>query len=112
MDEELKEPETPKFIWVKPKESTPEIYGNYVHVSWTLFDVRFQLGRLVPSGANPNDGGFVVEQTGAVTVAWPEAKIPRGASRSLIEFKPISQSCACSLSDIRVYTCIDAVYRN
>jgi hypothetical protein len=75
MDEELKEPEKPKFIWVKPKESTPEMYGNYLHVSWTLFDIRIQVGKLVPTGSELTE--FVVEQQGALTVAWPEAKVLR-----------------------------------
>jgi hypothetical protein len=72
MADEQKQPETTKWAWVKPKEGTPQIYTNYVHVSWTFFDVRFQLGQLVP--IDPLSSEFAVAEQGAVTVAWPEAK--------------------------------------
>jgi hypothetical protein len=96
MDEKEKEAEKPRFIWVKHQETTPELYGNYVHISWTLFDVRFLLGRLIPSGADLSQG-FVVEQQGAVTVAWPQVKILRDMLTDVVaryedsngEIKPI-----------------------
>jgi hypothetical protein len=73
MADEQKQPEPIKWGWAKPKEATPQIYTNYVHVSWTLFDVRFLLGQLVPTDPHkPSE--FVVAEQGAVTVAWPEAK--------------------------------------
>jgi hypothetical protein len=83
MEEEQKKPMASKFDWAKPKEVTPEIYGNYIHTSWTLFDVRFQIGQLVPSGANPS-AGFVSEQRGAVTIAWPQAKALRDVLVDLV----------------------------
>lgn len=67
---------TPIFKWIESKEIPPEIYANYVHVSWTLFDVRFQLGQLIPVGEDLQDG-FRVEKRGAVSIAWPEAKALR-----------------------------------
>lgn len=69
----MSEAEKQQFQWIDPKEPVPEIYTNYVHVSWSLFDVRFQLGQLVPVGAELNEG-FRIEKRGAVTIAWPEAK--------------------------------------
>ena len=83
MEEEKKQPAKPKFLWVKPKETTPEIYANYLHVSWTLFDVRIQLGHLIPTG-DELTSGFAVEQLGAVTVAWAEAKVLRDALTDLV----------------------------
>jgi hypothetical protein len=62
-----------RFTWIEGKEHAPEIYTNYVYISWSLFDVRFQLGQLVPAGEELNQG-FRVEKRGAVTVAWAEAK--------------------------------------
>jgi uncharacterized protein DUF3467 len=84
MGEEKKQPEKPKFVWVKPEEATPEIYTNYVHVSWTLFDVRFQLGQLIPTGTDLT-AEFVVEQRGAVTVAWAEAKVLRDMLADMVD---------------------------
>jgi|SRR5208282_918099 len=84
MEQEQKKPELPvKFQWVEPKEGTPEIYSNYVHASWTLFDVRILLGQLVPLSVDPTSG-FVVEERVAVTVAWPEAKVLRDALVDLV----------------------------
>jgi Protein of unknown function (DUF3467) len=85
MDEEQKKPEQPvKFEWVKGKERTPEIYCNYVNASWTLYDVRVVLGQLVPRD-NGENAGFVIEERGAVTVAWPEAKVLRNALIDLVD---------------------------
>lgn len=84
MGEEKKQPEKTKFAWVKPEEATPEIYTNYVHASWSLFDVRFQLGQLIPTGTDLTSG-FVVEQRGAVTLAWAEAKVLRDMLADMID---------------------------
>jgi len=73
-----------KFTWASSKEPTPQIYTNFVHTSWTLFDVRFQLGQLVPSEPGVSNA-FVVEEQGAVTFAWPAAKNLRDTLINLIE---------------------------
>jgi uncharacterized protein DUF3467 len=72
------------FKWIEGKEPAPEIYANYVHVSWSLFDVRFQLGQLVPTGEDLRDG-FRIEKRGAVTVAWPEVKNLRDSLTDLVD---------------------------
>jgi Protein of unknown function (DUF3467) len=72
----------PKFEWVKPKE-VPEVYGNFFNVSWTLFDVRFLIGQLVPKGQDQTSQ-FVVEQRAAVTIAWAEAKVLRDILSELV----------------------------
>ncbi len=73
-----------KFEWLEGVEPTPEIYSNYVHTSWTLFDVRFALGQLVPLGKELNEG-FRVEKRGAVTIAWPHAKALRDTLAAIVE---------------------------
>jgi hypothetical protein len=83
MDQEQEKPKPIKFDWIKPKEATPEIYCNYFHPSWTLFDVRIQLGQLVPRDSDPASG-FVVEQRGAVTVGWGELKLIRNGLSDLV----------------------------
>jgi hypothetical protein len=73
-----------KFVWSKPKEPKPQIYTNYVHLSWSLFDVRFLLGQLVPSDPGLNTS-FVVEEQGSVVLAWPEAKLLRDMLIGLVD---------------------------
>jgi len=73
-----------KFEWAKPKEPTPLLYTNFVHTSWTFFDVRFQLGQLVPT--NPGvSNDFVVQEQGAVIIPWGQAKNLRDILIALIE---------------------------
>ena len=67
----MEEKKPPVYKWVPPKSGVlPEIYVNYSHTSWTLSDVRLLLGQLIPS----EDGVFVIEQRGAVTFTWDQAK--------------------------------------
>jgi hypothetical protein len=83
MEEEQKNAEQPvTFRWVKTKDNIPEIYSNYLQVSWTLFDVRIVLGQLVPS--NPVSREFVVDERGTVTMAWPEVKVLREVLTNLV----------------------------
>lgn len=74
----------PVFKWAVPKEPKPEIYTNFVHTSWTLYDVRFQLGLLVPAEAGASLD-FIVEQQGAVTLGWPQVKNLRDLVIGLVE---------------------------
>lgn len=73
-----------QFRWLKPTEPKLEIYTNFVHPTWTLFDVRFMLGQLVPAepGISPE---FVVQPQAAVTVSWAQAKVLRDFLISIIE---------------------------
>ncbi|MFY9905523.1 MAG: hypothetical protein WBD45_04050 [Terriglobales bacterium] len=72
--------------WVPSRTgSIPEIYTNYTHASWTLFDVRVRLGHLV-SGEPFTETGkeFVAEELGAVTFSWPQAKFMRDMLTRLV----------------------------
>lgn len=71
------------FSWAKVKDGTPEIYCNYFNVGWTLFDVRFVLGQLVP--ITPDSKTFEAEQRAAVTIAWPDVKVLRDALIALVQ---------------------------
>lgn len=73
-----------EFRWVKAAEPKPEIYTNYVHTTWTLFDVRFMLGQLIPNEPGKSLD-FVVEQQGAVTISWAQVKNLRDFLIALIE---------------------------
>jgi hypothetical protein len=68
----------PRIKWRQSKTGIPEIYTNYTHASWTLFDVRVRLGHLV--SGDPSDETakeFVAEELGAVTFSWHQAKLLR-----------------------------------
>jgi hypothetical protein len=73
--------------WVLPRSGyTPEIYANFAHPSWTLFDVRIRLGRLVSADpTDPTTKDFVVEEVGAVTFSWPQAKNLRDMLTQLVD---------------------------
>ena len=80
------EPKRHTTRWVPSKNgSIPEIYTNYTHASWTLFDVRFRFGHLV--SGDPWDETakeFVAEEVGAVTFSWPQAKFIRDTLNRLV----------------------------
>ena len=96
MDPKNKQGDETKFEWLKEVAPTPDLYSNYVHTSWTLFDVRLELGHLVPLGKEKSEG-FAVEKVGALTIAWPHAKYLRDTLAALVksyeeqngEIKPI-----------------------
>jgi hypothetical protein len=102
MDEDEKTLEAPQvYKWIRLKENIPEIYGNVVHASWTLVDVRFRIGQLVPSGTDPSadpSSQFVQDEQAAVTIAWPYVKTLRDMLTHLVanyekvngEIKPIN----------------------
>jgi hypothetical protein len=84
MANENKQSEPIKFKWAKPTEPKPEIYTNYVHTTWTLYDVRFMLGLLIPT--EPGFSlEFEVEQQAAITISWAQAKNLRDFLVRLIE---------------------------
>lgn len=79
MTEERKE-----FKWLKAEAPVPEIYTNYVQASWSLFDVRVNLGQLVPAVVGEGKD-FVVQEKASVTFAWPQAKVLRDMLAALVE---------------------------
>jgi hypothetical protein len=76
----------PHTKWIPSRSgSSPEIYTNYTHASWTLFDVRVRLGHLI--SGDPSDETakeFVAEELGAVTFSWPQAKFILGTLSRLV----------------------------
>lgn len=73
----------PGFKWVRSKDNIPEIYSNFTHSSWTLFDIRVRFGQLVPT--TEDKSGFVVEERAAVTFSWNQAKNVRDLLTQLID---------------------------
>jgi hypothetical protein len=99
MDQPEHVPKPSDYKW-RAKEGTPQIYTNYVNVSWTLFEIRFVLGQLIPT--DPGTKEFIVEERASVTFAWPEAKAVRDMLINLVaeyekvngEIKPIKLPAA------------------
>jgi hypothetical protein len=84
MADETKRPELPTFQWVESERAVPEIYGNFLNYSWTLADVRFQIGQLIPKKPGDLSAGFVIEERAFVTIGWYQTKILRDMLASLI----------------------------
>jgi hypothetical protein len=64
--------ELKKFPWDQSRFPIPEIYSNYLHTSWSLEDVRLLFGQLKPRYGDVQE--FLVEERGAVTMSWAQAK--------------------------------------
>ena len=84
MTEESKQPEQQTFEWAESEYDVPEIYGNFLNCSWTLVDVRLQIGQLIPKKPGDTSAGFIVEERGFVTMAWHQAKVLRDIVTSLV----------------------------
>jgi hypothetical protein len=72
------------FEWIESEYDVPEIYCNFINCSWTLVDVRLQIGELIPKKSGDTAAGFVVEERGSVTMGWYQAKVLRDLIASLI----------------------------
>jgi hypothetical protein len=62
----------PKREWVQNPRGLTEIYGNYIHCNWSLFDTRILIGHLKPELGDSKK--FVIEEQGALTLAWAQTK--------------------------------------
>ncbi|HME57979.1 MAG TPA: hypothetical protein VKF63_06560 [Terracidiphilus sp.] len=72
-----------QFKWIPARDGKiVEIYGNYVHPSWTLFDVRMRVGQLIP---DETEKTFVVEERASLTFSWPQAKFLREMFARLVD---------------------------
>jgi hypothetical protein len=58
--------------WVKNPNGLKEIYGNYIHANWSLFDTRILIGHLKPDVGDSDK--YVIEEQGALTLAWAQTK--------------------------------------
>lgn len=68
-----KSPESPE--WIPAPGGVHEIYTNYAHPNWGIFDLRVKFGQLMPRpGSHPDANDWIVEERGAITIAWPHAK--------------------------------------
>lgn len=76
MEDQQKQPQQPELTqeWIDSPRGCPEIYGNMVNPSWTLHDVRFVVGALIPKAETNPKEGFIVEKRCAITISWAGVK--------------------------------------
>jgi len=78
----------PPLNWAKSPRGFVDIYANYMHVTWTLDDVRVRIGQVVDSPETPNPGAKftgIVEERAGVTFTWRNAKLLRDQLSHIIE---------------------------
>jgi hypothetical protein len=66
--------ELKEFEW-KSLPNAPRLYSNYVHLGWTLDDVRITFGAIGADGVN--SGSHQAEEQGSVTMTWRAARTLR-----------------------------------
>lgn len=76
-------------LWVKSPDGVCEVYGNIMHITWSLDDVRIRIGQLVDSPETPyvGTGEFrsVAQERAAITLTWRTAQILRDQLTTLLE---------------------------
>ena len=58
--------------WVKNPNGLPEIFGNYIHANWSLFDTRILIGQLKPELGDSDT--HVIQEQGSITLSWAQTK--------------------------------------
>ncbi len=92
-DEESKPPsekptseEAVPFDWITPEEGVCEVYSNYLHLNWTLFDVRIRFGQVVADPRRPPHlASWVIDEGAAITMPWAHAKFLRDTLNTAIQ---------------------------
>lgn len=75
----------PSFPWIESEEGVFEEYSNFLHMNWTLFDVRIRFGQIVPNPQHPPErAGFAVSERAAITMPWGQAKALRDMLEELV----------------------------
>ena len=73
MSEEIK-----PFMWVMPEDGMCDVYSNFLHLNWTLYDVRIRFGQIIPHPEQQPDAAvWAINEQAAVTVPWGQAKLLR-----------------------------------
>lgn len=74
-DQEQPRAKSHEKVWYVSSKGRPEIYTNIFYIHWTLVDVRIRLGLIIPDATKaPDFADWEVEELGAVTMSWDQAK--------------------------------------
>lgn len=61
--------------WIATEEGILDVYSNFNHVNWSVFDVRIRFGQIIPDPSKPPETAtWVIEERAAMTLAWGQAK--------------------------------------
>src|SRR5579863_7428338 len=76
----------PSIEWIPSAHGVSEIYTNFIHINWTLFDLRLRLGQVVadPRQSTPIASWAIIERA-AVTIPWGQAKYLRDQLNECLE---------------------------
>lgn len=75
----------PSQPWGVPSSGRCEIYSNLFHLHWTRVDVRIRFGIIFPDhDMPPETASPKINEVGAVTIDWAQAKQLRDALNSAI----------------------------
>src|SRR5713101_5673363 len=68
----------PSIPWIEPEEGICEVYSNFHHLNWTLYDVRIRFAQITPNPEQPPEAaGWAISEQAAVTMPWGQAKLLR-----------------------------------
>ncbi len=74
----FEEQPTPPIPWFRNPDGMFEGYSNYLHINWTLYDLRIRFGNVIPSpDSQPADSKWIISEDAAVSVPWGQAKVLR-----------------------------------
>lgn len=79
-------PSQPPLKW-RRGERAPEIYSNLFDLSWTTHDVRIHFGQITPvnEDVTHTQTEWGVDERGAATISWSQAKALRDTLTQAIE---------------------------
>jgi|SRR6266446_3506323 len=78
-------PITP-FSWIEPEDGICDVYSNFVHLNWTLYDVRIRFGQIVAHPEQPPEKAvWAINEWAAVTIPWGQAKALRDMLNETIQ---------------------------
>jgi hypothetical protein len=67
------------FSWIESEEGVCEAYSNFIHMNWTLYDVRIKFGQIIPHPEQqPGAAVWAISDQAALTIPWGQAKVLRG----------------------------------
>jgi hypothetical protein len=68
-------PETFKPEWISAPDGVFEGYANFIHVNWTLYDVRIRFAQIIADpSTTPELAPWVIEESAAISLPWGQAK--------------------------------------
>jgi len=72
--------------WILPGTAAGDVYSNFLHLNWTLHDVRIRFGHIIPDPTSqPETLKWAVKEMAVVNMPWGQAKVLRDMLIALID---------------------------